>query len=70
MKAPTVQNMAADEARENLQKAINHIAEIYTAIGDLPYGVVRGDPAWRTFTEFYDRGERMLDDLATDPIPF
>lgn len=70
MKAPIVdKSMSQDDAQRHLQFALDHLARIYTIIGNVPYEESK-DFLWKPLIALYDDAVPALHNLATDPIPF
>jgi DNA-binding ferritin-like protein len=71
MIAPKVANfIAADDQRENLQQALNFIAEVATTLGETPMAEFFNNPTIRAFAGHFIGIEQKLANLAADPIPF
>lgn len=71
MKTYTVdKSMGAASAQEQLQKAIDTLRSIYELIGIMPYCMISNNPDWTRLARKYDEGDRLMSELATDPIPF
>lgn len=63
-------SMDAESAQQNLQKAIDALRSIYELIGIMPYSTISNNSDWLRLARKYDEGDRLMEELAADPIPF
>jgi hypothetical protein len=64
-------SMGADQAKEKLQKAIDHLAHVYSIVGTVTIAEsLDSSGQLRELLDLYPKAARMLEDLADDEIPF
>lgn len=64
-------SMDHTQAKEKLQKAIDHIGHLYNIIGTVTIAEsVNSSGQLRELLDLYPSAPKMLEDLADDEIPF